>query len=761
MDVRTILSQIDLGSIALPEFQRGYVWNRDQVRGLMTSLYRKYPVGSLMVWVTPTEVADVRGGGMLAAGTVDLLLDGQQRVTTLYGIIRGRAPRFFDGDASAFTGLHFDIEDEVFEFYAPAKMKGNPRWISVTQLMTEGVAESIKAVFENPDLSLRAGDYVNRLTRLDAVKDIEFHVEKVVGEDKTIEVVVDIFNRVNSGGTKLSKGDLALARICASWPDARDEMKKVLRYWSDRGFHFQLDWLLRNITTIVAGEAKFAALTGVTTSEFQEGLKNATKSANVLLNVIGARLGLDHDRVLGGRYAFPVMTRYLSTRGGKFHSAIEQDKLLYWYIQSFLWGRFAGSVETVLNQDLDLVDGTEASIDRLIQQIRLSRGDLTVRDVDFSGWSLGARFYPMLYLLTRMQGARDWGAPFPVLSAGMLGKGAALEIHHIFPKAHLYRHDYQRSEVNALANFCFLTKDTNIAISDSAPRDYFRKIATDYPGALESQWIPMDEQLWEVDRYRDFLAARRALLADAANHVLENLLHPAAGAPVDTALELELGAAPDVAEAMDPVVTELLAWIGQQGISQPNVDQEIADPETQELIIVGDLVWPNGVQEGLSDPVVFEFEAEDAAVSRLAALGYRVFTTPDAFKRYLMAPPELASAEEVAPEPSTAAAERFHQAMLEVHDRAKREAGYNASRFLSMVSDIGGLETAKRLLQATDPSEGFVALWSKGRLDLSVEAQALRPEFQGLFSEEALHRARQRLVAVGYAGPADVAGGGI
>lgn len=755
MDVQTILSQIDLGSIALPEFQRGYVWNREQVRGLMTSLYRKYPVGSLMVWVTPTEVADVRGGGMLAAGNVDLLLDGQQRVTTLYGIIRGRAPRFFDGDENAFKGLHFEIEDEVFEFYAPAKMKGNPRWISVTQLMTEGVAKSIKAVFENPDLSPRAAVYVNRLTRLDAIKDIEFHVEKVVGEDKTIDVVVDIFNRVNSGGTKLSKGDLALARICATWPDARAEMKKSLRYWSEHGFHFQLDWLLRNVTTILTGEARFTALSGVATEEFQAGLTQATKAANVLLNVIGARLGLDHDRVLGGRYALPVMTRYLVKRGGKFHSAVEQDRLLYWYVQSFLWGRFAGSVETVLNQDLGLIDETEESIERLIQQIRLSRGDLTVRDVDFAGWSLGARFYPMLYLLTRMQGARDWGPPFPTLSAWMLGKGASLEIHHIFPKALLYRHDYQRSEVNALANFCFLTKDTNIGISDTDPRDYFPRVAAAYPGALESQWVPVDEQLWDIDRYRDFLAARRELLAAAANNVLEELLHPAPAEPIETMLELRFGSVPDVDEAMDPVVKDLLSWMRDQGIPVPSVDLEVSDPETQELIVVGDLVWLNGVQEGLSDPVVFESEADDAAVSRLAALGYRVFTTPDALKRYLLSPPELALSAEPVPEPIPAAAERFHQAMIDVYDRAKREAGYNASRFLSMVTDVGGLETANRLLQSPDPSDGFVALWSKGRLDLSVEAQALRPEFQELFSPEALDRARQRLAAVGYSSKAD------
>src|SRR2546423_5048001 len=80
MKIQTILDQIDLGAMALPEFQRGYVWNRDQVRGLMHSLYRKHPVGSLLVWVTKTETANARGDGQLAPGTVTLLLDGQQRI---------------------------------------------------------------------------------------------------------------------------------------------------------------------------------------------------------------------------------------------------------------------------------------------------------------------------------------------------------------------------------------------------------------------------------------------------------------------------------------------------------------------------------------------------------------------------------------------------------------------------------------------------------------------------------------------------------
>jgi uncharacterized protein with ParB-like and HNH nuclease domain len=109
----TILDQIDSGTVLLPEFQRGYVWNRDQVRGLMRSLYLGYPVGALLVWETTADPGSVRGNEHAGAGVKLLLLDGQQRITSLYGVIRGRPPAFFEGDQAAITGLRFNVEDET------------------------------------------------------------------------------------------------------------------------------------------------------------------------------------------------------------------------------------------------------------------------------------------------------------------------------------------------------------------------------------------------------------------------------------------------------------------------------------------------------------------------------------------------------------------------------------------------------------------------------------------------------------------------
>lgn len=246
MKISTILDHIDNGHMALPEFQRGYVWNRDQVRGLFDSLYKRHPVGGLLVWATEAMTATHRGDGVLAAGIVKLLLDGQQRMTSLYGVVRGRPPKFFDGNPQAFTGLRFHLEGENFEFYQPVKMKDDPLWIDVSELMKNGQAGHealVESLAEHPKVGTKAIRFSGRISRILGILEIDLHIEEVTGADKSLDVVVDIFNRVNSGGTKLSKGDLAPAKICAEWPEGRDAMKTKLREWAQSDYHFNLDWL--------------------------------------------------------------------------------------------------------------------------------------------------------------------------------------------------------------------------------------------------------------------------------------------------------------------------------------------------------------------------------------------------------------------------------------------------------------------------------------------------------------------------------------
>ena len=642
MKISTILDHIDSGHMALPEFQRGYVWNRKQVRELFDSLYRRHPVGGLLVWATQSNEAEHRGEGQLAAGVVKLLLDGQQRVTSLYGVARGRPPKFFDGNAQAFEGLYFHVDEETFFFYQPTRMKDDPLWIDVSELMQKGtVGDFIAPLLAISEDKTRLNDFISRLSALISIKEIDLHVDEVTGTDKSLDIVVDIFNRVNSGGTKLSKGDLALARICADWPEGRGEMKAQLEVWQKSGYKFELDWLLRSVNTVLTGKAKFSYLHEKSAEEIQEGLKRATKAVNTALNMIGGRLGLDHARVLFGRFAIPVMARYLDQRNGPLDER-ERDKLLFWYFQAGMRGRFSGSVETKIDQDLALIEEIEGGPDRLIEQLKFGYGGLRVEPGHFDEWSLGARFYPVLYMLTRLGAAGDWGTGLP-LKVGLLGHMSKLEVHHIFPKSQLYSRDYKRSEVNALANFCFLTKDTNLSISNRLPEEYFPEIEEKHEGALRSQWIPMDRDLWRIENYREFLEARRALLAEETNKRLTELLHgdthwlERLSVSVEEATSV---ASPEViggisSEEEEQELEALNRWIAEHSLPQGQLAYAFADEETGEQKAVFDLAWPNGIQAGLSQPVAVLLNEGGDVIALASGAGYRCFTTPTDFRQYV------------------------------------------------------------------------------------------------------------------------------
>ena len=629
MKINDVLSQIDLGNYALPEFQRGYVWTRSDVRKLMYSLYRDYPVGSLLIWDTATDPDIIRGDGTPSSGTVSLILDGQQRMTSLFGVIRGKAPQFFDGDASAFTNLYFNIDEETFEFYSQQKMKGDRAWVSVSEVIPDSGAFFTKVIAQRPDDMQYYAEAMTKLNKLSSIKDRDMPVQVVAGEDKTIDVVVEIFNNVNSGGTKLSKGDLALAKICAQWPDMRAEMKAILARLGKKGFWFKQDWLLRCLTVHLTRKAYFSELDGVSIADVKNGLKEVENYIGTCLDHISSRLGLDHDRVLGSHYAIVLMVGYLSMKGGKLSSAAEWDKLLFWYVHAFLWGRYAGSTESVLSQDLRVLEDGKG-VDGLIELIHQNRADLTLRPQDFWGWSKGARFYPLLYMITRVNHARDWGTGIE-LSQSLLGKNSSLQVHHIFPKHVLYSAGKTKSMVNALANYAFLTQQTNLDISDQKPEDYFPIYMEKCPGAIESHCVPTASHLLTIDAYDAFLEERRKLLAKSANAILEDLWKGKLAQPSTPMTKMSVTEPKDNEEA---VIEELVSWLKNEGFA-PGIKDYSAVIGYAGTPIIIDVAWPDGLQEGFTEPVALMINEEPGDIYRVNAVGYRVFTRADDLKNYV------------------------------------------------------------------------------------------------------------------------------
>ncbi len=218
----------------------------------------------------------------------------------------------------------------------------------------------------------------------------------------------------------------------------------------------------------------------------------------------------------------------------------------------------------------------------------------------------------------------------------------ALEVHHIFPKGMLYRHGFSKSQVNAIANFCFLTKDTNLQIRDLPPSEYFPEIEARLPGALASQWIPMDEDLWETGNYLGFLEERQRLLAQAANALLGELLHDgatehAAETTPDTVVsapqpEAVPGGIADAEE--EAILMDLNEWVQGHGLPEGRLGYELSHPDTGHPLAILDLAWPNGLQDSYSQPVALLLGEEPETLQIANDHGFRHFTSADAFRRY-------------------------------------------------------------------------------------------------------------------------------
>ena len=636
MKLKNILDQIDEGILALPQFQRGFVWKRWQVRNLMESLYQDFPVGSMLVWQTKARQHELKGTGKLSLGGHELLLDGQQRLTSLYGIVRGKRPAFSNADPSTFLNLYFNVESEAFEFYGPTKMKHNPKWVSVTDVMQKDLGDVIQPFMNDPHLA----SYIGRIARITGILQRDFHVETMTDQSMSMNVVVDIFNQVNSGGTKLSKGDLALAKICADWPQARETMQVRLEALADKSYYFNLDWLLRCVNGLVTGHADFAELErqNVTIEQVKDGLARAEKHVDSALNILASRLGLDHSYVQGSPNALVAMARFFDKHGA-FLDQDMLDRLCYWYVHAMLWQRYSGPVETRIRQDIMAVDEGGDPVDNLIKRLKDdNRRDLRVFEQDLTASNRGGRYYALLYMLTRVYGARDFCKGIE-LKKFLLGGGNQLELHHVFPKAQLYRFGgFRRDEVNAIANFAFLTKDCNLHISATLPEVYFPQYEAKHPGVLASHWIPQDPHLWKIENYRDFLAARRELLANAANDFLDQLYRGAmpeselpASTHEPTAAPRPISIASDDEEA---ALLQVMGWMKDKGLPSGELGLELPLADNGDAIVL-DLAWPNGIQEGLSRKVALLIDETPETLTIVNHADYEYFTNVDELKRHV------------------------------------------------------------------------------------------------------------------------------
>jgi hypothetical protein len=507
-DIRSLIDRVDRGEIRLPEIQRNYVWKPPKVAALVDSLYRRYPTGSLLLWETGEEIIErapsIQGPNENPLNKPQYLIDGQQRLTSLHRVFKGH-----EG-----ARIVFNVETERFQNESAATSR-DARWISVHELLNDG--EDIYTLVGRlrqrlPQIEPK--DLSDRIDRVRKISDYSYHVE--ILDDLPYDEVTDIFVRVNSRGVPLRSVDLALATLSARWPGVISKLEDESQTWAAAGYPaISIAFLARALAALTTEAGGFLGFANAPIQGLEEGWKLTRRGVSHLVPLLKNNAGIATSELLPAANALVPVVVFLGSRPDVALPENDANALIYWLFGAFIQGRYSGSVETVLAQDLGAIRSREPLLG-LFRNLRLFGQRLVVTEDALAGRTERSPYFLLSYLAARRAGAKDWWHAVDICTSS--DGHFKLEYHHVHPRATL-KAKYSKNEINDLANLAFISAKANRKISDRPPATYFPEIGD---AQLAGHLVPTDEALRTPAAYPDFVRARRRLLAQAMTSLLDS-----------------------------------------------------------------------------------------------------------------------------------------------------------------------------------------------------------------------------------------------
>lgn len=561
--IHDLIGMIERGELRLPEMQRKFVWTATRVRDLFDSLYRGYPSGSILVWETdqeqPTRDLAIDQGKSPFYGH-KLLLDGQQRLTSLSVVIQGK-PVTVRGRKRPID-LLFNLEhpdtveevleveddeilnqdDELEEIPAPEEesietslperlkkrtfvvyarsLENDPHWIQVTDVFSgKSDWELLKSRVTGPE-DPKYQKYSERLSRLRKIRDYQY-VMQILDRNLSYEEVAEIFVRVNSLGAKLRGSDLALAQITAKWRNSLDLFEQFREDCAKQGFSLDLGLIVRTLIVFATGQSRFKTVGSLTESHLQNAWKETRQGITFAMDFLRANAGIEDVSLLSSPY-FVIAYAVVGVRNRERLKPEEERILLHWLYVANAKGHYSGSSETTLDSDLSIIL-RQNDLKGLLAQLQAQFGRLTIEPEDLNGRNWRSPLYSTAFLAMKRRGAKDWRSGLEI-SYTHSGKSNKIESHHIFPKSILKERGVDKRTINEIANLAFIGGATNRWISNRPPEVYLPQVLKERgEEGLIRHGIPIDAGYWKIENYPKFLVWRRSALAHMINDLFESV----------------------------------------------------------------------------------------------------------------------------------------------------------------------------------------------------------------------------------------------
>jgi hypothetical protein len=732
--LQDLLRNIHSGKMQLPDFQRGWVWDDERIRSLLASIAVSFPIGAVML--LETGGADVRfkprpvEGSNVAPGKEPeiLILDGQQRFTSLYQALMQQTPvqttnlqkkkieRYYYFKMAEMVNGEVDEEEAILSIPADKQVKidfGRKIELDVTtpQLEYQHDLFPVHRVFDSAEWRTGYQEFwgyapekmklFNEFERQVIKRFEQYHLPVIqLNRSTPKEAVCLVFEKVNTGGVPLTVFELLTATFAADNFQLRDdwqEREKRLKTQYKALGSIQNDDFLQAITLLVtqarrqrAGEEGLSGekLPGISCKRrdiLRLTVDDYTQWADAVEQGFVQAARFLHSQNIFRSVDLPYRTQIVPlaavfvTLGHAAKTAGAQKQIARWYWCGVLGELYGGAVESRFARDLP----------ELVDYVRNGRIEpKTVQDANLDAnrlLSLRSRnsaAYKGIHALLMRSGCQDFRTGETITMQTFFDD--SIDIHHIFPQKWCNDAGIDESIYNSIINKTAISAHTNRIIGGQAPSVYLARIQTDaHLTKVELTKIlathGIHPELLYSDKFDQFFAQR--------GRALVTLIEDVIGKPVAQEGASFLAPSETTPEDEQEVWHEEPAW---EDSAEPTAPQETASRVDNEAVI----------------------------------------------------PPAKATTDDLE--------QQFHQAMLNVYQVAKRELNYSATYFLRMVSEFGGLSAARRLLAARDLSDGFTELYLKKRLDLTAEAQMIRPEFRVLFTPDEIAIAEKRLSDLGY-----------
>jgi hypothetical protein len=519
LTIREILDLVPRGQIRIPAFQRGFVWDPDQVAFLMDSIYKQYPFGSLLLWRTREQLRHERTLGPFRLPDrnpdypIDYVLDGQQRLTSIFGVFQ---TDISPDPAVPWADIYFDLGADVHaqesQFIALPSEGADPRRHF-----------ALRTLF-NPIRYRRATEQLGErdIIRVDEMqarfKEARIPHQLLSTEDRARVAIV--FARINRTGVPLDTLQLLTAWTWSEEFDLQqefDDLRDELSRFGFAGVGEDSDLILRCCAAVLAGDASPASLVVLRGSDVRARFGEVVHGLMGAIDFLKTNLHVQSLANLPFSTLLVPLTVFFAAPDGDHiqMSDAQRQRLLRWFWRSCFSRRFSSGVLRNLKDDISAMSSLKANRPNTL-------GDFAVLvNRDFftqNAFRVNTVNSTTFVLMLAQRTPRSFVSGQPVALSDVLRDYNRSEFHHLFPRAFLASRGIAPAQQAPLANFAFISKADNVVLGGVAPSVYRGRMPQQIDDILDAALCPVS---LFADDYRAFIDERAMQLEVFANQLIQ------------------------------------------------------------------------------------------------------------------------------------------------------------------------------------------------------------------------------------------------